>query len=79
MVMKPPSLKRAEEETQLIVNWLSFQDADGKAANWLLYQKGNKADACRQLLEKTRLVKKSKVSKQKIRDKIANIIALYKK
>ena len=51
----------------------------GKAVNWLLYQKGNKADACRQLLKDTRLVEKTGASKQKIRDKIANMIALYKK
>lgn len=52
---------------------------DAKAVNWLLYQKGNKTDACRQLLEETRLIKKSGVSKQKPRDKIANMVALYKK
>lgn len=79
IAMKPPSLKWTEEETQLIVNWLSFRDADGKTVNWLLYQKGNKADACKQLLEETRLVEKNGASKQKTRDKIANMIALYKK
>lgn len=77
--MRAPSLKWTEEEIQLIVNWLSFRDVDGKAVNWLLYQKGNKTDACRQLLEETRLIKKSGVSKQKTRDKIANMVALYKK
>lgn len=79
MAMKPPSLKWTEEEIQLIVNWLSFRDTGGKAVNWLLYHKGNKADACRQLLEETKLTEKSGVSKQKTRDKITNMIALYKK
>lgn len=72
MVMKPPSLKQTEEEIQLIVNWLSFRNKGGKTVNWLLYHKGNKADACRQLLEETKLIEKSGVSKQKTRDKIPN-------
>lgn len=63
--MKPPSLKWTEEEIQLVVNWLSFRDTGGEAVNWFLYHKGNKADACRQLLEETKLIEKSGVSKQK--------------
>lgn len=78
VVIKPPSLKWTEEEIQLIVNWLGFRDNDGKAVNWLLYDKGYKADANRQLLEETKLIEKVGVSKQKTRDKIANMITLYK-
>lgn len=43
------------------------------------YIKKNKIDVCNQLLEKIRLIKKSKIFKQKIRDKITNIITLYQK
>lgn len=81
MVMKPPSLKWTEEGIgiQSIVNWLGFRDLNRKAVIWLLYHKWNKADVFRQLLEETRLVEKVGISKQKTRDKIANMVALYKK
>lgn len=69
MAMKPPSLKWTEEDILLIVNSLSFRDKGGEVVNWLLYYKGNKADACRQLLEETKLIKKSGVLKKKTRDK----------
>lgn len=44
-----------------------------------MYQKENKVDICRQLFEEIRLVEKNDVFKQKIRDKIVNIIVLLKK
>lgn len=69
MAMKPPSLKWTKENILLIVNWLSFQDTGGEVINWLLYYKGNKADACKQVLEETKLIEKSGVLKKKIRDK----------
>lgn len=69
MAMKPPSLKWTEEDILLIVNWLSFRDTGGEVVNWLLYYKGNKAYACRQLLEETKLIEKSGVLKKKTRDK----------
>ena len=73
------SLKWTEEDIEVITNWLMFRDTNGELRNLLLYQKGNKAEAARQLLVDTRMGQtKLGVTKEKTRDKIGSMIALYK-
>lgn len=77
---KEPSIKWSEEDIQLIVNWLSERNASGDLSNLHLYQSGNKSDAAMKFLVTTGLdVTKPGVTKEKTRDKIGNMIALYKK
>lgn len=55
------------------------RDTNGELCNWLLYLKGNKAEAARQLLADTRLGEaKLGVTKEKTRDKIGSMVAIFK-
>lgn len=73
------SLKWTGEDIEVINNWLMVRDTNGELRNLLLYLKGNKAEAARQLLHDTGLGQtKLGVTKEKTRDKIGSMIALYK-
>lgn len=55
------------------------RDTNGELCNWLLYLKGNKAEAARKLLADTRLGEtKLGVTKEKTRDKIGSMVAIFK-
>lgn len=56
-----------------------IKDTNRKLCNWLLYFKKNKVMTIKQLIYDIRLKQtKLKVTKKKTRDKIGNMIALYK-
>lgn len=55
------------------------KDSNGDLSNLNLYQSGNRSDAAMKFLVTTGLdVTKPGVTKEKTRDKIGNMIALYK-
>lgn len=55
------------------------RDTIGELRNLLLYLKGNKAEAARQLLVDNKMGQtKLRVTKEKAGDKIGSMIALYK-
>lgn len=73
------SLKWTGEDIEVITDWLMVRDTNGELCNFLLYLKGNKAEVARQLLYDTGLGQtKLGVTKEKTRDKIGSMIALYK-
>ena len=77
---KEPSIKWSEADIQLIVSWLSERNLNGDLSNLNSYQSGNKSDAAMKFLVTTGLaVTKPGVTKEKTRDKIGNMIALYKR
>ena len=49
------SLKWTGEDIDVITNWLMVRDTNGELRNLLLYLKGNKAEAARQLLVDTKM------------------------
>ena len=77
--IKSLSLKWTGEDIKVITNWLMVRDTNGELWNLLLYLKRNKAEAARQLLFDTKIGQnKFGVTKEKPRDKIGTMIALYK-
>lgn len=67
------------EDIEAITNWLMVRDTNGELRNLLLYLKGNKAEAARQLLVDTRMGQTQLgVTREKTRDKIGSMTALYK-
>ena len=77
---KEPSIKWSEADIQLIVSWLSERNSNGDLSNLNSYQSGNKWDAAMKFLVITGLdVTKPDVTEEKTRDKIGNMIALYKR
>lgn len=67
------------EDIEAITNWLMVRDTNGELRNLLLYQKENKAEAARQLLVDTRMGQTQLgVTREKTRDKIGSMTALYK-
>lgn len=77
--IKSLSLKWTGEDIKVITNWLMVRDTNGELWNLLLYLKRNKAEAARQLFIHTKIGQnKLGVTKEKTRDKIGTMIALYK-
>lgn len=77
---KEPSIKWLEVNIQLIVSWLSERNVNGDLNNLNLYQSGIKSGTAMNFLVSTRLdVTKPRVTKEKTRDKMGNMITPYKR
>ena len=77
---KEPNIKWTTNDIQLIVNWLSERDKNGNLSNLNFYQVGNKLDVAMKFFVSTDLdISKPGVTKEKTRDRIGNMLTLYKK
>ena len=74
-----PNIRWKDEDIQQIVQWLCFRDGDGVLTHLNTYQKSNKVEASRRLLEESGLgLQRPDISKEKTRDKIGQMIKTFK-
>ncbi|MCJ1469526.1 hypothetical protein MMC07_008159, partial [Pseudocyphellaria aurata] len=74
-----PAVRWDHDKIQLVVNWLTFCDNAGNPTNLNTYMKENKSEAARRCIEATGLdTAMSDLSKQKMTNKLAQIMRQYK-
>lgn len=77
---KGVSIKCTNEDIEVIFSWIMYRYQHGELVNYLLYLKGNKAEASKQLLIDTGMGEtKVGVTKGKLRDKIGSMTDTHKK
>lgn len=73
-------IKCTKEDIEVIFSWIMYRDQHGELVNYLLYLKGDKAEASKQLLIDTGMGEtKVGMTKGNLRDKIGSMTDTHKK